>query len=260
MESTKQKPPFGAAFAYEGIFGYSFRTSMTINRKQGVAIISLVVLTMLAIWGCFALYPRFFSPYAGLVTHIDVQMDDATRSLIQHRLAIAQASIEANEQSGATPDMNLYLTIAEQYHLLGDLIASREAYEKYLTLNPISYVAWNAYGSLLETMGDYAKAGPALLKAIEGLRTEEFYRDYAAFLTTYYPEKQVEYKQFLDRAYAELGQTSWTMQALGDWYFWEHDCALGRDHYDVAEKLEPQNENIQKDAHEKYRVCQDDIQ
>lgn len=228
---------------------------MKITRKQAVLGVSAVAALALLVVGTIQLFPRLINPYAGLKTTLDVQMEESTRLLVQQKLETAKASIAASEKAGEEVDMNLYLTIAEQYHILGDLIASREAYETYLSFNPASYVGWNSYASILEIMGDYEAAGPAFEKAIEGLKAQEFFRDYAEFLAAHYPEKEAEYKAVLDSAFEHLGQTSWTMQVLGDWYFAHNDCVLGRDHYEVAEDLEPDNANIPLDAEEKYDEC-----
>lgn len=230
---------------------------MKITRKQAVLGVSGVAVLALIAFGAVQLFPRLINPYAGMKTTLEVQMTDATRLLVQQRLETAQASISAAKQAGEEFDMNLYLTIAEQNHILGDLIASREAYETYLELNPASYVAWNAYASILEIMGDYQKAGPAFQKAIEGLKAQEFFRDDAEFLAAHYPEKETEYKAVIDSAYEHLGQTSWTVQVLGDWYFVHNDCELGRDHYEVALALDPENPNLPLDAQEKYDACKE---
>lgn len=228
---------------------------MNITRKQGVLGVTAGAVVILLAVGAVLLYPRLTDPYAGLKTTLEVQMDDTTRVLVQKKLETAKASIAAYEQAGENFDMNLYLVIAEQHLLLGDLVASREAYETYLALNPASYVGWNSYANVLEFMEDYENAGPAFAKAIDGLKAQEFFRDYAEFLASYYPEKETEYKAVLDSAFEHLGQTAWTTQALGDWYFAHNDCVLGRDHYEVAEKLDPANESLREDKVAKYAEC-----
>lgn len=228
---------------------------MKITRKQVViSLSSLAVLTLIGV-GVLVRFPQILDPYAGLTKTLNVQMNDATRLLVQQRLETTQASIAASQSAGEEVEMNLYLTIAEQYYILGDLVASRQAYETYLEMNPIAYTAWNAYASVLEFMGDYDTADLAFRKAIDGRKVEEFYRDYAEFLAAHFPEKSAEYKAVIDNAYENLGQTTWTMQVLGDWYFARHDCVLGRDHYDVAQALDPENTNIPLDAEEKYEAC-----
>jgi tetratricopeptide (TPR) repeat protein len=231
---------------------------MKCTRKQIALVISGVVGLGLLGYGIVRIFPRITDPYAGLVTTMDVQMDDATRNLVRQRLATAKASIEASIKAGEKVDMGLYQAIAEQYLLLGDLASSREAYEVYLEKNPISYTGWNAYGDVLEYMKDYDHAGIAYRKALEYAQTEELYRDYAELLQRYFPEKKTEYKAVLDDAFAHIGQTLWTMTALGDWYFAEGDCALGRDHYDVAHTLAPDNTAIVEDAKTRERECEEE--
>lgn len=228
---------------------------MNITRIQAIVGVSAVAVVALVVIGAIQKFPQLTDPYAGLKTTLEVQMSDSTRALVQQKLETAKASIAASEIAGEKVDINLYLTVAEQYYILGDLVAARETYEAYLALNPASYVAWNSYASVLEFMEDYEAAGPAFQKAIDGLKIEEYFRDYAEFLATHYPEKESEYKAVLDSAFAQLGQTAWTMQVLGDWYFDHNDCVLGRDHYKVAQKLEPENKNLVIDGEEKYEAC-----
>lgn len=228
---------------------------MNITRKQVVIGLSVLIGLLLIGYGVTLAFPRLINPYAGLTTTMEVQMDDGTRNLVLQRLETAKASIAAYEASGEKVDMALYQVIAEQERLLGNLVASREAYETYLQLNPISYTAQNSYGAILEAMGDYEKALVAYGTAIEGAQIEEYYRDYADLLATQFPDRTDEYKAILDEAYANIGQTPWSMIALGDWYFDHNDCELGRDHYQVAKTLAPGNESVQKDLDEKYTAC-----
>jgi tetratricopeptide (TPR) repeat protein len=198
---------------------------------------------------------RLTDPYYGLVKTDNVQMEEETRILIQQRIATAKASLEAAESAGEKVDMQLHLIIAEHERLLGDLVASRESYEAYLALNAVSHVAWNAYAQLLDLMNDDEKAEEGFKKAIELLPSEEYYRDYAEYLAREYPEREVEYKAVIDQAYEALGQTTWTMLALGDWYFAQNNCVLGRDHYEVAQTLNPQDTQLALELQEKYDAC-----
>lgn len=228
---------------------------MKCTRKHIVLAVSGVVVALLVGYGVWVGISRLINPYAGLVTSIEVQMTEEVRNLITQRLNTAKASLAAQEQAGEDVDMNLHLTIAESYYMLGDLVSSREEYEIYLELNPISHVAWNAYANILGRMEDYVPAGEAYKKAIEGFKTEEYYRDYAEFLAEHYPERQEEYRRVLDEAFQNLGQTTWTMLALGNWYYAHWDCVQGRAHYSVAQTLSPENDSIALDDNEKYAEC-----
>ena len=229
---------------------------MKFSRHHWVIAISLIVVILLAGYGVCQKWPRLFNKYSGLTTTLEIQMDDTTRILVQQRLATTQASINASLAKGEKPEMNLYLTLAEYERLSGNLIASRENYETYLALNPASYVAHKAYATVLDIMGDYSKAEPEFKAALDGLKTEEYYRDYAEFLATRYPDRTDDYKAVIEEAFVNLGQTTWTMLTLGDWYFAHNDCEQGRQHYAVAKALAPdQAEQITSDSEEKDAAC-----
>ena len=227
------------------------------SRKQ-IAIGSFVLI-LLFISG-YALWQkegkRFTDPYYGLTTHLEVQMDDATRTLLKQRLATAQASLAA-QQKGSDVDTQLYLVIAEHHKILGDLVASREAYETYLAIMPNSYVAWNAYADVLELMNDLPKAEEAFKMSLSLLKTEEYYRDYVEFLQRHFPERRAEVKVLLDEAYVNLKQTPWIMIALGNWFFETGDCDQGKAHYDVVIALSPGDTvALKRDQKEKLAVCE----
>jgi tetratricopeptide (TPR) repeat protein len=241
------------------LFPVSRLVFMKYTRKHLVIAVSAVVVLLLVGFGIWKGFPRLFDKYAGLKLTMDVQMDDATRTLLETRIATAQASLDASMKNGEKFEMNSYLVIAENEYILGDLVKSREAYETYLKLNPISYVAHNAYATVLEVMGDYVAAELEFKTAISESPTEEYYRDYAEFLATHYPERMAEYKSVIDDAYAKLGQTVWTMLSLGDWDFAHGDCDQGVQHYAVAKTLSKDSPTIAAqiatDSAEKHAEC-----
>jgi len=227
------------------------------SRKQGVIAISILVVLVLGGYGLYTQWPKLTDPYFGLTTHIDVQMDDSTRTLIQQRIVTAEASLAAQEKSGGEIDAKLYLTIAENQKMLGDLVASRKMYEKSISLNDKAYVVWNSYAKVLELMNDLPNAEKAFKKALDLLKIEDNYRDYAEFLQAHYPDRRTERKAILDEAFATVGQTQWTMIALGDWFFETGECDQGKAHYDVAKTLSSgDTTNLVKDQQEKFAICQ----
>lgn len=239
--------------------GNYFPVFMKFSRQHVVIAVSVVVVLLLAGFGIWKAFPRLFDKYAGLKLTMEVQMDEATRTLLEGRIATTQAALDASQKSGDKFEMNSYLVIAENEYMLGDLVKSREAYETYLKLNPISYVAHNAYATVLEAMGDYVLAESEFKAAVEGSATEEYFRDYAGFLAAHYPERSDDYKAVIDDAYAALGQTVWTMLTLGDWDFAHGDCDQGVQHYLVAKTLVKDSptlaSQIAGDAAEKYADC-----
>lgn len=232
---------------------------MKYTRNHVVIAVSVVVALLLAGFGIWKGFPQLLDKYSGLKLTMDVQMDDATRTLLEGRVAITQAALEASMKNGDKIQMSSYLVIAESHYILGDLVKSREAYETYLKLNPISYVAHNAYATVLEMMGDYDAAEPEFKTAISLSPSEEYYRDYAEFLAAHYPERTQDYKRVIDDAYTALGQTTWTMLTLGDWDFAHGDCDQGVRHYAVAKTLVKDSlelgAQIAADSAEKYAAC-----
>ncbi|MEK7632538.1 MAG: hypothetical protein AAB473_01985 [Patescibacteria group bacterium] len=228
------------------------------TRKQVVLGVSILVVLLVAGYVFWQKEGRkLVDPYYGLVTSIDVQMEDSTRVLLQQRLATAQASLSSQISSGADVDKQLYLVIAENEKMLGDLVASRKMYETYLDVMPTSYVAWNSYAVLLEMMKDYPMAETGYKKSLELLKTEEYYRDYVEFLKLHYPDRRDDVKVLLDDAYKNLLQTPWTMTALGDWFFETGDCDQGKAHYDVAISITSQDTaTLKQDQQEKLATCE----
>ncbi len=227
------------------------------SRKQVVIGISILVLLVLGGYGLYTQWPRLTDPYFGLTTHIDVQMEDSTRTLVQQRIATAEASLAAQEKAGGEVDTKLYLTIAENQKMLGDLVASRKMYEKSISLNDKAYVVWNSYAAVLELMKDLPAAETAYKTSLNLLKIEENYREYVEFLILHYPDRRTEVKALLDEAYSSLGQTQWIMIALGNWFFESGDCDQGKAHYDVAKTLSRgDTTNLVKDQQEKLAICQ----
>lgn len=227
------------------------------SRKQLVIAASILVVLVLGGYGLYTQWPRLTDPYFGLTTSMDVQMEDSTRTLIRQRIATAEASLAAQEKAGGEIDTKLYLTIAENQKMLGDLVASRKMYEKSLALNDKAYVVWNSYAKLLELMKDFPNAEIAFKKALDLLKIEGNYRDYVEFLQLHYPDRRTEAKALLDEAFVAFGQTPWTMVALGNWFFETGECDQGKAHYDVARTLSPGDAvNLTKDQQEKFVICE----
>lgn len=229
-----------------------------LSRKHTAIGISILAIIILIGYGISTQWDRLTNPYFGLKTYLDVQMTPETRTLVEQKVATAKASILASEKSGGEVDNTMYLTIAENEKILGDLIASRQMYEKYLTINDSSYVAWNSYAKLLEYMNDLTKSEEAYKKTLTLLKDESYYRDYYDFLILHFPARLTDIKALLDEAFKTLGQTPWTMVALGDWNFTTGDCEQGKAHYDVAKTLSGNTATqalLQQDEDEKFAEC-----
>ena len=206
-----------------------------------------------------------FNKYEGLVTIREIEMDDETRKLLLGRIAETQAQIDAHlngegldeEGNAEELDLDLYLSLASDYYLMGDLVNAREALEKQLDGNPMHFGAWNSYGEVLRLMEDYDNAKFAFKKAIDVSNggTEEVIRDYILLLEKYYPGSDDEVFEMLEFGVKTRGQTPWLMVKLAEWYFEHDDCQRSEAHYKVAIALSPANESIQQDYQTVKRLC-----
>lgn len=205
--------------------------------------VSLVVIG-LAAYGVYHFWPQLTDPYYGLQKTFEVQMTDEQRATIEQRIAVTKASIAAAEEKGEEVDLDLYVSLASDSLFLGDLVASREYTELALKGNAINPATWNNYGSVLERMGDYAKAKEAYATAIATDANEEYYRDLITLIEKHYPEQLDSVETLLQSAVDELGQTPWLMVKLSQWYENKGDCQRAQAHMKVAKTLDPDNEAI----------------
>lgn len=209
---------------------------MKFTREHGIYLAAALAIAVAIVVG-IAIAKQNQDPYRGLTTHIEVQMDAPTRTLIEQRLATTKAAIEAAKQSGTEVDLNLYLSLGGDALLLGDLIAAREAYEAQLAGNSLNHVAWNNYGYTLNLMGDNDKALEAYERAVEIDAYEKYYQDAIAFIEEHYPDRSAKVEELYQDSVRRLGQQSWNMLGLGRWYAGHNDCTRSEEHYDVAESL-----------------------
>ncbi|MBI1907960.1 tetratricopeptide repeat protein [Candidatus Uhrbacteria bacterium] len=224
------------------------------RRKVLLGVAGVVVAAALAVGG-YLLWQKNADPYAGMTLWRETQIDDATRALLEQRIATTEASIAVQEAEDGAAEADLYLSLANDAHILGDLVKTREALEKLLNENPIMHAAWNMYGNVLSRMGDLEPAEKAYLEAIEINPSAEYYMDFVTFLDKYYPERDEEMLLTLEHAVAVLGQRSEFMVALAEWYRSHSECAKAIDHYKVAQTLSPENTAIADDLAATRATC-----
>lgn len=213
-----------------------------IRRKWILGGVAAVAVAALA-FGMYLLWLAPKDPYAGLVTKWDIEMDEATRELLEQRIAITKASITLAKQSGQEPATDLYLSLAQDAYSYGDLAISREAFEAALNDNSLNVAVWNAYANTLLRMEDYEAAERAYLQAIALGGTSEYYMDYVRFLKRF-PERDAEVKTVLEYMIKEFERNAEIMVALAEWYYGHDDCARAIDHLEVADDLNPGNKGI----------------
>lgn len=207
------------------------------------SVVSLVVVG-LATYGVYHFWPQLTDPYYGLQKTFTVQMTDDQRATIEQRMALTKASIEATEATGGEVDLDLYISYASDSLFLGDLVTAREYTELALKGNSLNPATWDTYGSILERMGDYAKAKEAYTTAITNDSAEEYYRDLVELIENHYPDQVDSIEALLLAAVDDLGQTPWLMVKLGEWYEAHGDCTRAKAHLKVAKTLSPDNQAI----------------
>ena len=199
-----------------------------------------LVLAALLVFGGWGLWLAAHDPYAGLTLTRETSVDDATRALLEQRIATTRASITALESAGEDVPVEMYESLAYDSYLMGDLVTARENYEIILNENPLYYVAWNSYANVLDVMGDYANADHAYLQAVEhAVDIDEYYLDYAKFLGARYTDRDEDQRLVLEQAVKVVGQTSALMVALAEWYTEHGDCDRAIAHYQVARTANP---------------------
>lgn len=216
------------------------------RRKVLFGIAGLAVAAVLAVGG-YLLFQKNADPYAGLTLWRETQIDDATRVLLEQRVATTRASI-ASQQTGESTEMTgLYLALANDTYILGDLVSAREALEEVLNRNPLMHVAWNSYGNVLARMEDIVPAENAYLQAIEISPSADYYLGYVRFLQKYYPERDSEVLTVLEHGVSLVGQQPELMVALAEWHAKQGNCDKAISHYKVAVTLAPENTAIADD-------------
>lgn len=211
------------------------------RRKLILGIAGLVVIAAIS-WGIIAAS----DPYTGLETERGNSVDESTRNIVEQRLSLSLAAL--NAQKGTDDlDLNLYNSIIFDAWTLGDLVLAREMSEEYFELNSVNYGAWNMYGNILVAMGDLVGAEDAYVQAVQlNPNVEEHYRDLINVISED-PERSDDVKEVLETLILNGGQSSWSMVRLGEWYYNNDDCEEAIAHYEVAAQLAPEIEAIQTD-------------
>lgn len=220
-----------------------------LDKRQKIAFIaaSVVLLAILVIGG-YLLFHKSVSNNANLTLWRETQIDDATKTTLTQRIATTIASIQAKPSDTPVVDMtNLYLSVANDTYVLGDLATCREYLEKALNQNSLMDSAWSMYGDVLSQMGDRVKAEDAFKQAIQISPMIKYYMDYAAFLQKDSPARDADRLADLEAGVAVLGQSTDFMVALAEYYNDHGDCAQSLAHYKVAITLAPNNQAIKDD-------------
>lgn len=101
--------------------------------------------------------------------------------------------------SGEHPDYTLYVSIANQYDLLGDGASELVYLEKALAIDATTTgLAWNNAGALFERLGVLATARMAYERAVAAQPIAQYRQTLADFLKKHYPEDTAAIKAALE--------------------------------------------------------------
>ncbi len=196
-------------------------------------------------------------PYKGLILTQDVEMTEEERTYVEHRIAVTMAALDAQKKADEKVDLDLYLSLAWDYTVLGDLVHARKTYDEYFEHNAINYTAWANYGMIARRMGDIEAAEEAYIKALTYNPTEANYRNYITLLQNYFEgTRDDEVLSRLQEGVTRVGQTSWFMVTLAEYYKTHGNCQAAFEHYEAAIALAPDITAIVDDYNLAKSQCQ----
>ncbi len=225
------------------------------RQKIAASVAGLALVAILVVGGYLVIH-KAANPYAGLTLWRPTQIDDATKTTLTQRIATTEASISSKPSDTPTVEMtNLYLSVANDSYVLGDLVTARVYLEKALNNNSLMDSAWNMYGDVLDHMGDRVKAEDAYKQAIQISPSTKYYMDYFRFLHADSPARDQDALNDLLQGVSVLGQNTDFMVALAEYYADHGDCAESLAHYKVAVTLAPDNKAIKDDMNMIKTTC-----
>ncbi len=193
-----------------------------------------------------------------LIDQLEVEMDPAIRQTFVQRIELTKAALAAQEASGNQAETTLYINLASDYVMIGNLKEAADVYAHYTSeVNQIDYTAWNNYADVAEQRGDFLVAEQAYLKAIELLPDyEEYHRDYVTFLQAHFSgTRGQDIKEALEDSITRAGQSGWSLVNLAQWYLADGDCTEALAHYKVALQITPDNTALQDEIAEAKDQC-----
>jgi len=230
------------------------------TRRQIVLGLAFLVLIVALFYGALNKPKMGTGEPTDLITQREIELDDNLRFLYDFRVETFKSALAAQEHfeelTGQRKDWDLYIEIASNANMIGDLETARYYYEEMLKLNPLHYTVWNNLGNVQYRQGDYEAALSSYAQVIELYPSEEGYRDYIRVLALEETgDRDEEIKEALEEGVSRVGQTSWFMVQLAEWY-WQHDeCDQAYAHYEVAMDIAPDLEAIEKDYNEAKQTC-----
>lgn len=143
-------------------------------------------------------------------------------------------------------DLTLLLQAGNAYYTYGDLAKAIEYYDDILSTNPGDAPALENKGQALYDGGDYKGAAEAWSTAILSDPNPLTYIRLASLYSNELPEHKARAQVLLEEAIATNGQEHDLVYALGNWYEMEGMLEEAISHYEIALKLEPENQDLRE--------------
>ncbi|MBI2612900.1 hypothetical protein HYW59_03790 [Candidatus Kaiserbacteria bacterium] len=131
-------------------------------------------------------------------------------------------SLLGGDQSGKNDDPTdyiLYVSIANQYELLGDGKAAYDNLGRALKIDSTKTgLAWRNLGSLMERLGALQTARIAYARAVEAQPGEEYHIARLSFLIKHFADDAATLEAAFEEAEKDLGETPQILQLKAQWY------------------------------------------
>ncbi len=216
-----------------------------ISVKTISVLVALVVILLgIGVWRAFGTDGGGKTPPKEYVTYVDRGLSEEQLATQNQKIADLKARIAAKEAEG-DPDVGLMLQLGNAYYGIGELALAVEQYDAILKTHPTDAPSFENKGQALYEMGDYAGAEANWRAASAISPYEVTTMRIVNLIQDHYPARQAEIQSILETAIANMGQTVGLVSRLGEWYAANGMYEEAVSHYEVAVKLDPDNENLQ---------------
>jgi tetratricopeptide (TPR) repeat protein len=205
----------------------------------------VVILVGIGVWRAFRTDAGGKNPPKEFVTYVDRGLSESQLATQNQKIADLKAQIAAKEAEG-DPDVGLILQLGNAYYGIGELALAVEQYDAILKTHPTDAPSFENKGQALYEMGDYAGAEANWRAASAVSPYEVTTMRIVNLIQDHYPARQAEIQGILEQAIANMGQSVGLVSRLGEWYAVNGMFEEAVSHYEVAVKLDSENERLQE--------------
>lgn len=183
-------------------------------------------------------------------------LSDTDYQLLSHDVSVARAAIDAHEELGEEPEINLLLRLANNYTALEEYGLASEVLEQYLEISPTNPQIWIDYGFALAGDEKLNQAENAYLQAVDIDFNQNTMRRMVDFWMQYdVGDRSEQTLQLLEAGVESFGQTPYLMTRLGEWHMLYGDCNIAVDYYEILVSISPDDAGAAQDLDIAKRQC-----